>query len=398
MRTLGRRFGALLGTILLLGAIALLWELRPSLPDLPRSLSDPLTVSQLKSLGHVLAWLALHGIALRLLLGLLRAGAHEHAQPLPLAARQERFRATSHRRRASSRAPSQIGRFREEPYVLTLAQRPETSSSAGEPSAPATETATAPVAAGERLQRDRDTTEMPAIRVSVLGPLSIDGVRRRRRGLRSSTQELIAYLALRPNGAGRDQLLELLWPGEDPARSRQRLWQSIADARSHLGEAINRKGDNYRLDRAHVEVDAEELDRLLAQADRAESAAAERELLDRALALFRGEPLAGSDYPWADGETRRLRAAFVALNARAAHARLESGDARGALDACERGLQLETLDEGLWRLAMEAEATLGLRSALDERYEKLRALLDERLGLEPQRETRALYLSLLGQD
>jgi DNA-binding SARP family transcriptional activator len=40
---------------------------------------------------------------------------------------------------------------------------------------------------------------------------------------------------------------------------------------------------------------------------------------------------------------------------------------------------------------------LGLREGIAERYETLRRLLDERLGLEPDRETRALYRQLLSQ-
>jgi DNA-binding SARP family transcriptional activator len=46
---------------------------------------------------------------------------------------------------------------------------------------------------------------------------------------------------------------------------------------------------------------------------------------------------------------------------------------------------------------MEAEAALGRREALAERYERLRRDLDERFGLEPARETRTLYRELLGQ-
>jgi DNA-binding SARP family transcriptional activator len=46
---------------------------------------------------------------------------------------------------------------------------------------------------------------------------------------------------------------------------------------------------------------------------------------------------------------------------------------------------------------MEAETALGLREAVAARYERLRALLDERLGLEPAQETRLLYRRLLAQ-
>lgn len=47
---------------------------------------------------------------------------------------------------------------------------------------------------------------------------------------------------------------------------------------------------------------------------------------------------------------------------------------------------------------MEAEAALGRRDAVVERYERLRDELGERFGLEPCRNTKVLYRRLLGQD
>jgi DNA-binding SARP family transcriptional activator len=48
-------------------------------------------------------------------------------------------------------------------------------------------------------------------------------------------------------------------------------------------------------------------------------------------------------------------------------------------------------------LALEAEGALGLREAIEARYGRLRDLLQQRLALKPAKETRALYLRLLGQ-
>jgi DNA-binding SARP family transcriptional activator len=56
------------------------------------------------------------------------------------------------------------------------------------------------------------------------------------------------------------------------------------------------------------------------------------------------------------------------------------------------------LNETFIRIALEAEATLGRREAVTERYEQLRRVLDDRLGLEPERATRMLYRRLLGQE
>jgi DNA-binding SARP family transcriptional activator len=46
---------------------------------------------------------------------------------------------------------------------------------------------------------------------------------------------------------------------------------------------------------------------------------------------------------------------------------------------------------------MQAEGRVGLRDSVGQRYQQLRSLLDEQLGLEPERATRALYHELLGQ-
>jgi DNA-binding SARP family transcriptional activator len=49
-------------------------------------------------------------------------------------------------------------------------------------------------------------------------------------------------------------------------------------------------------------------------------------------------------------------------------------------------------------IAFEAEAALGMRAAMDDRYLKLKRILNERLGLQPAQETRILYRRLLGQE
>jgi hypothetical protein len=81
------------------------------------------------------------------------------------------------------------------------------------------------------------------------------------------------------------------------------------------------------------------------------------------------------------GRAPKAEAIHIDLLERVGRGRLAAGKARGALDVAERGLAIDGLNEGLWRLALEAESALGLREAVAERYERLRVLLDERLGL-----------------
>ncbi len=47
-----------------------------------------------------------------------------------------------------------------------------------------------------------------------------------------------------------------------------------------------------------------------------------------------------------------------------------------------------------WRLALQAEAALGLRDAVTARYQRRAELLDDRLGLRPEAATTALYREL----
>jgi DNA-binding SARP family transcriptional activator len=242
------------------------------------------------------------------------------------------------------------------------------------------------------------TSPSPATKIAVLGPLTITGLRKHGRRMRGPTRELLAYLALHPGGAHRDQITDALWPDQPPEQGRSRLWRAAADARHHLGETVlTRENEHYQLDRSQVSIDLDHLEVLLADlADRDDQDALP--LLERALQLFGSEPLAGADLAWAENEQRRLHAVRLELLERAGKAQLAAGNPTQALAHAENGLAEEPYNEKLARLAMQAEAELGLRTAVVSRYESLRQLLDEQLGLAPHRETRLLYRGLLAQD
>lgn len=206
-----------------------------------------------------------------------------------------------------------------------------------------------------------------------------------------ATRALIAYLAIKRAPATLDELSEALWPGESPVKTRQRLWKAKRQAQRLVGGALLREHDSYTLDRGRIESDVDELEQL-----RTKTAWGASDV-ERALALTSEEPLADVDYPWADGERRRLQAIQIELLERIARARLEHDEGSGALAAAERLIELDPLNETGWRLAMEAEGVLGNRQAILDRYEQLARTLDERLGLRPSGELKAAYRQLLAQ-
>jgi DNA-binding SARP family transcriptional activator len=367
-----------------LTALAVLWRFRPGWPELPSSLSSPVTTTLLQQLALVATWL-LAALVISLLLVQSLGGIRVRRLDLGSVALHAKTRESSRLRRPAGT----LGILRPlvaEPTLLVVAPRE------ARPAPPGEEV----VGTSSKPATPSDTEAEGRPLISLLGPLTISGGKRSRRGLRARALEVIAFLALRREGAQRDEILEALWPGEDPKRSRHRLYQAVRDARRLLGDAVASERDRYWLDRNWVRVDVDELERLLDETSRTD-ARRRLGLLERALALFRDEPLAGSDFPWCEGAVRRLRGAYVELLEEVGRAQLKVGDGREALDAAERGLAVDVLSESLWRLALEAEGRLGLREAIEARYERLRRLLDERLGLEPAQETRALYLELLGQ-
>jgi DNA-binding SARP family transcriptional activator len=236
-----------------------------------------------------------------------------------------------------------------------------------------------------------------ALRISLLGSFSIDGVEGGVRGMRSSTEQLLAYLAIHPRGASRDELVEAIWPGDDPRRTRPRLWQSTSEARKRIGDAFISQRGHYSLDHTKITTDIDALEALLVDAKAATTPAAERRLLERGPRLLRDEPLPGWDHVWVETHAARLRAIQVELLQRLGHARLTTGDPHGALQAAEQALSHDSLNEALWRLAMQAETQLGLRESVAHRYQRLQTLLDTQLGLQPETATRTLYHDLLGQ-
>lgn len=258
------------------------------------------------------------------------------------------------------------------------------------PAEPAAAAPSSPAAGRARLERDDRPVEGVPRMLRLFGPLSIDGSGRVGLSQRP-TRGLIAYLALKRGPASPDELLEALWPGLPPAGTRSRLWRARRQAEDLLGEALQRHRDGYRLDRRALPCDSDEIEHL-------QQGQPDRDRLERALALIGGEPLLDIDYPWADTGRRRLQAVRGDTLAKVAAARLEDGDRSGALTAAERLIELEPLNEEGWRLAMRAEAALGQRQAILDRYQELARELDDLLGLRPAAETREIYHRLLGQE
>jgi DNA-binding SARP family transcriptional activator len=382
-----RRLGAVLAATALLLLLVLAWDLRPSLPPLPQSFSQPVPAGAISAVLDLAAW------TIALLLDLVLLG---KVLQFGLRRGPTRTELRLHRAFAQKRPP--VARPRDwrahaaplAPPVLRLPRRGETERQ--------------PVSTRARQNDLHESTPVEAASdrrdklpgVLLLGPLELTGGKKKQ-PRRQATTELIAYLAMQRRPVSRDELLEALWPGDDPRRSAARFYQAVSEVRKLLGDAFQRERDGYALDREQLRIDVDQLERLRRQAEAARGDE-QQVLLERALGLFRGEPLAGVDALWAESDQRRLTALRADLLERAGRLRLESGDASGALELAEAAAALDASNERPVQLAMEAESALGRREAVVELYERLRGDLDSRFGLEPSRNVKLLYRRLLSQD
>jgi len=264
-------------------------------------------------------------------------------------------------------------------------------------------------AAAERARGLLERRPRPPIRIETFG-----GLRLNRAGARvpdsafgrAKARALLGALACAgPRGLHRDRLLDHLWPDLPTDRGSRALDTTLHELRRTLdplaaprsgGLPIVREGDVYRLVLGERDSwDAADFERLAAP----DPAAAGQGALDRMLAaeaLWRGEFLPDFPYePWCEDTRRSLERQRVELLERLAEALLEMGRPAAAIERYRQLIDADPEREGWHRALMRAYAQAGERALALRQFHACRALLRGRLGVEPSRETRELYSSLL---
>ena len=212
-----------------------------------------------------------------------------------------------------------------------------------------------------------------------------------------------ALLAMLLLEAGRvvslDHLVEALWEGNPPATAVASLQNFIAQLRKALGpDVIETRTPGYV-----VRLDPEQLDlarvRSLVDAARASEPMRRAALLDDALALWRGEPLAEFRYEaFAREEIARLEEFNLTLVEERAEAKLAIGAHAEVVDELEALVRSHPLRERLRAQLMLALYRSGRQAEALESYREGRELLIEELGLEPSPLLRGVHASILRQE
>lgn len=235
------------------------------------------------------------------------------------------------------------------------------------------------------------------LRIGLLGTFTING---RPGALRPAQGQLLVALALRGReGAPNQRLCELLGDGPDDPRPSASLRQLLARTRRRIGTApdggewIRHLGSGIYALHPDASVDWHEFESLA----RAGLAGSDARALARALALVRGQPLAGCYYWWLDVTVvESMRARIVAVASRLAALAVAERDPGTAAAACWAGLAADATSESLWRSLMRAREAAGDLAGVRQAWDRcLAAIAEVAPGGQPHPRTAALYRELL---
>ncbi|WP_433439628.1 BTAD domain-containing putative transcriptional regulator [Nonomuraea sp. CA-141351] len=195
-----------------------------------------------------------------------------------------------------------------------------------------------------------------------------------------------------------DQLADCVWGEAPPQRASGTLHSYLSRLRTSLPAAwdggIRRGARGYVLRAEDSAVDLHRFRALLAQA-RASDDTEAAHLYERALGLWRGEPLDGLHTPWAVALRHTLQAEQFAARLDHHDVRLRRGEHAALLGTLDALATEHPLDERLTAQLILALYRSGRQTDAFDRYEWMRRRLAEELGVDPGPELQLLHRQIL---
>ena len=261
------------------------------------------------------------------------------------------------------------------------------------------------VAAAARAATDRLRAHPPPLVIGVLGGFTL------KRGSwkvedsawdRRVAERLVHYLLVKRGSLVPDDLLlEAFWPDTAHESARRSLKVAVSCARAVLdvpdapSAIVSTQGTLGLRLREGDSVDVDLFEHA-AQEGLAVEGAERRRLLDRAAALWTGEPLPEERYSdWAIAWRESLIARYADVLRGLVAACHEDGDDAAATQAARSLVEVDPLDESAHRDLIRAYARSGRRAHALRQYLVCRRRLVDELGMEPGQETSDLQRRIL---
>ena len=209
---------------------------------------------------------------------------------------------------------------------------------------------------------------------------------------------LLCYLAMqRGRAVPLQEINELLFIEDLPEHKDTRLQIALQRLQERLDGllpgviAVSPDGETFSIDPDRVELDVVRFETLASSED--------RENLETAATLYSdflvGMTLRRGDFDkWVGRERRRLGLVAVGVFQRLSDLRGQAGDSAGAIEAAERLVVLEPLEEVIVQKLMRSHAELGDKTQAIRIYQSFSRELLDTLGVQPSEETQRLALAI----
>jgi DNA-binding SARP family transcriptional activator len=204
----------------------------------------------------------------------------------------------------------------------------------------------------------------------------------------------------------REKLYEVLWPNSDgsPASSSlkvamhavRQIVQAGPDGSGRSGVRIVHQDFGYALYADGLSVDLDEFENLV-EAGRAADKAGDRSAAlagyRDAMALYRGDFLAGDTADWIVEQREWCKSLALRVLDRLSTEALHSGDFDELIRWCRRIIELDPYHESAYQLLMSVHGHFGELGAVRRWYDVCVHRLADELGVEPSTETKHAYVA-----
>jgi len=226
-----------------------------------------------------------------------------------------------------------------------------------------------------------------SLTLRLLGPFALEGATQAVQSIPRKAQAILAYLARRAGTpVPRETLTALLWSDSGDEQARASLRTALSSLRKYLveqGASLDSTGAGIRLGGGRIVTDAEAFVRLAREGR-------DIDALTRAAGLYAGAFMEGCGAvtpefdQWAEAERGSLRSQYMSTLLRLCDVQAETGDTEESIATAQRLLAEDPLQEHVHRRLIAAYKQQRRHDAALKQFDRLRALLAEELGVQPE--------------
>jgi len=211
-------------------------------------------------------------------------------------------------------------------------------------------------------------------------------------------RDMLFCLLQHPEGLSKEEIGGIFWPEHSPGKLHDIFRSTLYRLRRALfREIIVLEADLYSFNRqSEYWFDVEVFERLLDQAEEANTAENKIALLQEALELYRGDYLDDTDAEWCLLDRERLRERFLKGTETLATLYHDLGKLQEAIELYHQVLERDQYRESAYRGLMLCYYRLGDRASAVQQYQICTDVLRTELGLTPSPETAKLFLKIIG--